>query len=149
LNASTTFPPTATPRPPTSVHAEAHAAWHARERQAEAYHLSSLVYAVPLLVISALWLGAEWYGGKGGVQDLRKVQQERDAMVAVNTAAAERNIALLAEVRDLKAGSEAIEEHARGELGMVKQNEVFYQVINGEDLPVNPEFAEFAAEPAR
>ncbi len=39
-----------------------------------------------------------------------------------------RNEALDAEVRDLKSGYEAIEERARSELGMVKQDEVFFQL---------------------
>ena len=41
----------------------------------------------------------------------------------------ERNAVLAAEVRDLKQGLEAIEERARSELGMIKQNETFFQVI--------------------
>ena len=40
-----------------------------------------------------------------------------------------RNDALDAEVRDLKDGTEAIEERARIELGMIKRDEIFYQVV--------------------
>jgi cell division protein FtsB len=40
-----------------------------------------------------------------------------------------RNDALDAEVRDLKQGTEALEERARMELGMIKRNEVFFQVV--------------------
>ncbi len=40
-----------------------------------------------------------------------------------------RNEALYAEVLDLRRGNEAIEERARNELGMIKQNETFFQVI--------------------
>ena len=40
-----------------------------------------------------------------------------------------RNTGLEAEVKDLKNGLEAIEERARFELGMVKDNEVFFQVL--------------------
>ena len=40
-----------------------------------------------------------------------------------------RNNALEAEVRDLKVGQEAIEERARSELGMIKQDEIFFQVL--------------------
>lgn len=41
----------------------------------------------------------------------------------------ERNESLKAEVIDLKSGKDAIEERARSELGMVKTNESFYQVV--------------------
>jgi cell division protein FtsB len=41
----------------------------------------------------------------------------------------ERNDALYAEVLDLRKGQEAIEERARYDLGMIKENESFFQVI--------------------
>jgi cell division protein FtsB len=46
-----------------------------------------------------------------------------------NAALEQRNVALEAEVRDLKQGLEAIEERARYELGMIKSDEVFFQVV--------------------
>lgn len=51
------------------------------------------------------------------------VQQDK------NNALKARNETLDAEVRDLKSGKAAIEERARSELGMIKQDEVFYQVL--------------------
>lgn len=47
-----------------------------------------------------------------------------------NVALAERNDQLAAEVKDLKTGYEAIETRARYELGMIKGNEIFYQVMD-------------------
>ena len=44
----------------------------------------------------------------------------------------ERNQALEAEVVDLKKGNEAIEERARSEMGMIKEGEIYYQVIGGD-----------------
>ena len=41
----------------------------------------------------------------------------------------ERNDALYAEVKDLRKGLETIEERARYELGMIKENETFFQVL--------------------
>ena len=51
------------------------------------------------------------------------------AQRATNAQLKARNDALDAEVRDLKQGFEAIEERARMELGMIKRDEVFYQVV--------------------
>jgi cell division protein FtsB len=64
----------------------------------------------------------------------RQLRVQKDA----NAALAERNRALHAEVRDLKEGFEAIEERARYEFGMIKQNEVFFQLIPGIPPPGGP-----------
>jgi cell division protein FtsB len=70
-----------------------------------------------------LWLGK---GSWLRVWDLsRQIEQQR----ASNDKLKARNDSLDAEVRDLKQGYAAIEERARSELGMVKQDEVFYQVM--------------------
>lgn len=70
-----------------------------------------------------LWLG------DGGLLALLKLKQEISTQKTENVLLRERNLALEAEVRDLKEGSEAIEERARAELGMVKKGETFYQII--------------------
>lgn len=46
-----------------------------------------------------------------------------------NTVFAKQNQQILAEVKDLKYGHKAIEDHARKDLGMIKQDEVFYQIV--------------------
>jgi len=53
----------------------------------------------------------------------RKVAEQQEK----NTALKARNDALNAEVTDLKSGRAAIEERARSELGMIKQDEVFFK----------------------
>ena len=62
------------------------------------------------------------------------------AQRATNQKLTVRNAALDAEVRDLKQGFDAIEERARSELGMIKRDEIFFQVL---DNPRN------SAPPAR
>lgn len=76
-----------------------------------------------------LWLGK---GSWLKVWDLNRQISERQE---VNAKLKARNEALDAEVRDLKQGFAAIEERARSELGMIKQDEVFYQVFEAELLP--------------
>lgn len=70
-----------------------------------------------------LWLG------DGGLVSLWKLDREINAQKTENERLLERNYALEAEVRDLKEGSEALEERARSELGMVRRGETFYQMI--------------------
>lgn len=50
-----------------------------------------------------------------------------------NAVLEERNQVLAAEVQDLKSGLDALEERARSELGMIKQDETFFQIIEGAD----------------
>ena len=76
-----------------------------------------------LLMQYPLWLG------KGGWLRVATLEQQLRAQKEANAALAERNRILLAEVRDLKEGFEAIEERARYEFGMIKQDEIFYQII--------------------
>ena len=80
-----------------------------------------------LVVLIALLQYPLWFG-KGGwlrVWDVdRQLVSQREANKKLET----RNAALDAEVRDLKTGYEAIEERARFELGLIKQDEVFVQI---------------------
>lgn len=72
-----------------------------------------------------LWLG------KGSWLRVWDLSHQIEQQKAANDKLKARNDSLDAEVRDLKQGYAAIEERARSELGMVKQDEVFYQVMDG------------------
>ncbi|MFN3398532.1 MAG: cell division protein FtsB [Sulfurimicrobium sp.] len=76
-----------------------------------------------------LWLG------KGSWLRVWEVDQKIAAQKQVNQGLKARNAALDAEVRDLKQGYDAIEERARSELGLVKQDEVFFQVLDTDRQP--------------
>jgi cell division protein FtsB len=83
----------------------------------------ALVFVVLIIGLQyPMWLG------KGGWLQVRELGRAVAAQNEANTQLKTRNEALDAEVRDLKTGVEAIEERARSELGMVRQDEVFFQV---------------------
>jgi len=85
--------------------------------------LLGLAFALLILALQyPLWLG------KGGWLRVRELNTQVEAQKDVNIGLKARNAALDAEVRDLKQGTEAIEERARSELGMVRQDEVFFQL---------------------
>jgi cell division protein FtsB len=69
-----------------------------------------------------------WFG-KGGWIRVWSLERQVQEQKQTNAAFALRNGALDAEVHDLKQGFEAIEERARYELGLVKQDEIFFQVV--------------------
>jgi cell division protein FtsB len=85
-----------------------------------------------------LWLG------KGGWLRVWEVEREIAAQRDTNGKLQARNVALDAEVRDLKQGQDAIEERARSELGMVRQDEIFFQVL--EDTTKTAKKGSLAAE---
>jgi cell division protein FtsB len=87
--------------------------------------LRALAVIFVLLILALqypMWLG------KGGWLQVRELGRQVEAQKQVNAELKARNAALDADVRDLKNGFEAIEERARSELGMIRQDEVFFQL---------------------
>ena len=82
-----------------------------------------LLLALLVLVHAQLWLG------RGSVTQVAQMKQELARQQAANQQAQWRNDQLVNEIRDLREGLEIIEEKARTELGMVKPNELFVQVV--------------------
>ena len=68
-----------------------------------------------------------WLGKRGWLQ-VRELGRQVETQRAANAELKARNAALDADVRDLKQGYEAIEERARSELGMIRHDEVFFQL---------------------
>ena len=89
-----------------------------------------VLLALILLLQYPLWLG------KGGWLKVWDIDRQVEAQKKINQQTEMRNAVLDAEVRDLKKGTEAIEERARSELGMVKRDEVFFQIV-GSHPPVS------------
>ena len=87
--------------------------------------LAALLGGLILLIQYPLWLG------KGGWLHVWDADRQLQAAAAKNAGLQGRNSALEADVRDLKQGFEAIEERARYELGMVRKDEVFFQIAGG------------------
>jgi len=86
--------------------------------------LTLILIALIALVQYPLWLG------KGSWLKVWEIDQQVTRQHESNRKLQMRNAALDAEVRDLKQGHEAIEERARNELGMIKQNEIFFHIVN-------------------
>ena len=83
--------------------------------------LAGILGALIILIQYPLWLG------KGGWMRAWQVENDLQRQKDTNSRLEVRNTGLTAEVTDLKTGTEAIEERARFELGMVRPDEVFYQ----------------------
>ncbi len=86
-----------------------------------------------LLLVLLLVLQYRLWVGDGSLAEVWDLYQQVEAQKEENHLLRERNQALDAEVKDLKQGLEAIEERAREELGMIRDDEVFYQIIEPAD----------------
>jgi len=82
-----------------------------------------------LLVVLILALQYPLWLGKGSWLRVWEVDRELVKQKQITQKLSARNASMDADVRDLKQGYEAIEERARSELGMVKRDEIFFQVL--------------------
>ncbi len=85
--------------------------------------MSGILLIIFLLLQYRLWLG------KNSVSDYIALKNEVTRQQLDNEKLKRRNKLLYADTNDLKSGLEAIEERARNELGMIKENETFFRLI--------------------
>jgi len=86
--------------------------------------LGAILGALIVLIQYPLWIG------KGGWLRAWQLETEVTNQKNRNAGFEVRNAALAAEVRDLKQGSEAAEDRARRELGMLRRDEIFFQYVD-------------------
>ena len=83
---------------------------------------------LPLAVLVLALQYPLWFG-KGSWLRVSELDQQLAQQRATTASLKARNEAMDAEIRDLKEGVDAVEERARLELGMIKRDEVFFQVV--------------------
>jgi cell division protein FtsB len=84
---------------------------------------------IVLLLALVGFLQYRLWVGEGSLAEVYSLKQEIAARETELEQLASRNRELQAEVNDLRTGLDALEERARGELGMIKPGEIFLQVI--------------------
>ena len=82
-----------------------------------------ILIALFILLQYQLWFAA------GGVMSVYHLNKNIHQQILENKTFTNRNAVLSTNIDDLKNGNEAVEEHARNDLGMIKKGEVFYQVV--------------------
>jgi cell division protein FtsB len=83
-----------------------------------------------VLLFLLLWLQYRLWVGEGSLAEVQALRGEIAAQREEIAQMRARNEALQAEVQDLREGLDALEERARSELGMIKDGEVFLQIID-------------------
>jgi cell division protein FtsB len=84
---------------------------------------------IAIIILLIIHLQYRLWVGDGGIAQINAYQQRLDDLKKQAQEKRERNEALYAEVLDLRKGEEAIEERAREELGMIKEDETFFQIL--------------------
>jgi cell division protein FtsB len=93
----------------------------------------ALIFVAAIVALQyPMWLGSRGWLAARDLDRQLALQRDRNEKLKA------RNAALDADVRDLKTGSEAIEERARSELGMIRQDEVFFQLQPAAAKPAPP-----------
>jgi cell division protein FtsB len=80
-----------------------------------------------LLIVLGLLQVSLWVG-KGGWLDAMELEGKAAAIKTKNETLSARNDKMKTEVTDLRDGTEAIEERARFDLGMLKDGEIYVQL---------------------
>ena len=92
-----------------------------------------------LLLLVLLMLQVRLWTGAGSVAEIVRIENAIDAQNAENAQLEARNGVLMEDVSDLRNGLDSIEERARNELGLIRQGETFYLIVDEEqqaaDLP--------------
>lgn len=86
------------------------------------------LFTAILLILLVLLQYRLWFG-KNSVPDYLALKESVVRQQSANEKLQQRNKLLFADTDDLKLGLEAIEERARNELGMIKENETFFRLI--------------------
>ena len=86
--------------------------------------LSTIFIILIVLIQYPLW------AGRGGWYNVFQLTDEYEIQKKINDKLRKNNNALRVEVNDLKKRTDAIEERAREELGMIKKGEIYFQVTN-------------------
>jgi cell division protein FtsB len=82
-----------------------------------------------LLLLLLMFLQYRLWFEPGGIIDMLRVKKQLALQVNMNNKLKKRNEKLSHQVQYLQASNDAVESRARNELGMIKKDETYYQVV--------------------
>jgi cell division protein FtsB len=84
-----------------------------------------------LLVVLLAGLQYRLWFAEGSLAERTRLREELEDQAQVNEALKERNAVLEREVLELQTGNSTVEQRAREQLGLVREDEVFFQIVPG------------------
>lgn len=87
---------------------------------------------IAVLCIILLGLQYRLWVGEGSFADIDRLSEEVGYQSLENSELSARNASLIREVQELQEGMDAIEEHARNELGLIQEGETFFLIVEEE-----------------
>lgn len=103
--------------------------------------------ALVMLLAAFVVLQVHLWFGSGGRREVSRLRVQVEQLKAENAVLQQRNELMAADVNDLKHGTDEVEEIARKDLGMIRSNETFYQVLGSR--PANMKQNEVEREPTK
>ncbi len=96
-----------------------------------------------LAVLILIFIGLQYrlWVGDGSFADIDRLDQQVSVQEMENAELEDRNAVLLTEVEELQTGMDAIEEHARNELGLIREGETFFLLIEEEQSAENTDLS--------
>jgi cell division protein FtsB len=93
-----------------------------------------------LVILLVLLCGVQYrlWWGEGGRIELHRLQREAEDYARENTLLRERNADLARQVMDLKSGQTVLEQRAREELGLTREDELYYQFVDPDEFSPKP-----------
>ena len=88
---------------------------------------------IAVLFVILLGLQYRLWIGEGSYADIDRLDAEVEMQTLENAELLERNASLQNEVQELQEGIDAIEEHARNELGLIREGETFFLIVEDEN----------------
>lgn len=95
-------------------------------------------WLVAILIFLLLGLQYRLWVGEGSIAHRIELQKEIEQQQAENAILQRRNERLALEIEALKNGTDGVEERAREELGLVKEDEIFFMIIDDDNMQTNP-----------
>ena len=89
-------------------------------------------WLIGLLLVLLLVLQWRLWTGEGSLAQYQHLNERIEEQLQTNDFLRERNLDLAVEVEALRESDDAVEERARADLGMIRDGEIFYMIVEGE-----------------